>query len=163
MASVEILNRADGSVAWKVRFADESNRRTSKRFDSLAEAQAFRASKSSGVARRGPTPRTEAQVSRAIETNTRVDAAGCRVWMGSLTNAGYGSLVVTSRENIMRSPIAMGAINASKTHCPQGHEYTPENIYANGPKKTGRLCRTCQLSRRSRQRIARDAGYEVSA
>src|SRR5688500_16448937 len=30
---------------------------------------------------------------------------------------------VRQRENVMRSPIAPGAINAAKTHCPQGHEY----------------------------------------
>ena len=60
--------------------------------------------------------------------------------------------VVTQRENIMRSPIAIGAANAAKTHCPQGHEYTPENTYVQvGRGYTGRLCRTCQLSRNKRR------------
>lgn len=31
---------------------------------------------------------------------------------------------------------------ANKTHCPQGHEYTPENTYVNGGRRT---CRTCTL------------------
>ncbi len=53
---------------------------------------------------------------------------------------------VTARENIMRSPFAPAAINARKTHCPQGHEYTPENTYRQ--HHGGRLCRTCQLNRR---------------
>lgn len=37
------------------------------------------------------------------------------------------------------------AVNAGKTHCPQGHEYTPENTrvreYDDG--ETARFCRTC--------------------
>ena len=34
-----------------------------------------------------------------------------------------------------------GHPNARKTHCPQGHEYTPENTYAY--EAYGRRCRTC--------------------
>jgi hypothetical protein len=33
--------------------------------------------------------------------------------------------------------------NAAKTHCPQGHEYTPENTYV-VPKSGTRQCRTCR-------------------
>lgn len=54
--------------------------------------------------------------------------------------------LVTARENTMRSPIALAAVNARKSHCPQGHAYTPDNIYVS--RGTGRLCRTCQLARR---------------
>lgn len=56
---------------------------------------------------------------------------------------------VTPRENVMRSPVALAALNAAKTHCPQGHAYTPENTYHQ--KAGGRLCRTCQLSRPTRR------------
>lgn len=31
---------------------------------------------------------------------------------------------------------------AAKTHCPQGHEYTPENTYTK-PGRNSRMCRTC--------------------
>ena len=62
---------------------------------------------------------------------------------------------VTQRENVMRSPIAPGAINAAKTHCPQGHPYSPENTHWYTRKTpnqtTGRLCRTCQRNRASRK------------
>lgn len=52
---------------------------------------------------------------------------------------------VTQRENVMRSPIGPAALNARKTHCPQGHAYDEINTYwqSNG----GRLCRTCQRER----------------
>lgn len=33
-----------------------------------------------------------------------------------------------------------GLFGRSKTHCPHGHEYTPENTYV---YKNGRYCRTC--------------------
>jgi hypothetical protein len=37
--------------------------------------------------------------------------------------------------------------HALKTHCPQGHEYTPDNIYWTGPKKNRRNCKTCVRAR----------------
>lgn len=33
-------------------------------------------------------------------------------------------------------------LNTLKTHCPRGHEYTPENTYRQ-PVKAGRFCREC--------------------
>lgn len=48
---------------------------------------------------------------------------------------------VTHRENILRGESPQ-AINARKTHCPKGHEYTPENIRRQ--RNGGRLCRACQ-------------------
>lgn len=68
--------------------------------------------------------------------------------------------VVAQRENVLRSPIAPGAINAAKTHCPQGHEYSPENTYVQLPRKgrmtTGRLCKACVRARylRSREQVS---------
>lgn len=47
---------------------------------------------------------------------------------------------VTAAENIHRSPIAMAALNSRKTHCPQGHEYTPENTIKT---RNQRVCRAC--------------------
>jgi hypothetical protein len=35
--------------------------------------------------------------------------------------------------------------NASATHCPRGHEYTPENTYRT--TRGGRECRTCRRER----------------
>lgn len=46
---------------------------------------------------------------------------------------------VTHRENIRRG------YWANKTHCPHGHEYTPENTYRN--KRGNRFCRTCHRIR----------------
>ena len=64
------------------------------------------------------------------------------------TNLAYG----TPKENIADS-IATGrhpsCAEAAKTHCPVGHEYTPENTYVNNGK---RRCKECgrNLVRRRR-------------
>lgn len=49
---------------------------------------------------------------------------------------------VPCRVNLMRSPIALPAINASKTRCPVGHEYTPENTRIT--KAGTRECKQCR-------------------
>ena len=49
---------------------------------------------------------------------------------------------VTLQENLLRSPVSLAAINARKTHCPQGHSYNTENTYIT-PCSGGRSCRTC--------------------
>lgn len=53
---------------------------------------------------------------------------------------------VTQRENVLRGE-GTAAKNASKTHCPQGHEFSKENLYIN--PAGARCCREC---RRIRQR-----------
>jgi hypothetical protein len=55
---------------------------------------------------------------------------------------------VDQRSNVMRSPIALGAINAAKTHCAQGHPYDAGNTYVYArPGTTIRVCRTCSRAR----------------
>lgn len=60
---------------------------------------------------------------------------------------------VTKRRNLLLSP-TVNATNAAKTHCANGHEFTPENTYravARGHKH--RACRACkrEWARRSRR------------
>jgi hypothetical protein len=47
---------------------------------------------------------------------------------------------VTHRENLLESPTS-AAMNAAKTHCVKGHEYTPENTMVG--KEGWRQCRAC--------------------
>lgn len=60
---------------------------------------------------------------------------------------------VTGRENTLRSN-SVPAINARKTHCNNGHPYTPENtqvrVQAGG--RTWRRCRECQRATRNASR-----------
>lgn len=51
--------------------------------------------------------------------------------------------VVTHRENSLSSTSPM-ALNAAKTHCKRGHEFTPENTER---ATNGRACRTCRQTR----------------
>jgi hypothetical protein len=61
---------------------------------------------------------------------------------------------VTQTENILRGN-SPAAIHARKTHCINGHEFSPENTY-HRPDNGGRQCRTCisDRQRRSNQRSA---------
>lgn len=55
---------------------------------------------------------------------------------------------VTNRENSLRGT-SFAANNARKTHCPQGHEYTPQNTYL---LQGRRYCRACNRKDRRRQK-----------
>jgi hypothetical protein len=55
---------------------------------------------------------------------------------------------VTNAENVMRG-VSPHAVNARKTHCAQGHEFTPENTYMR-PK--GRSCKTCGIEQKELRR-----------
>jgi len=62
--------------------------------------------------------------------------------------------IVTAEENNARGG-SVSALNARKTHCKRGHEFTPDNLYTQYNKgKPGRMCRTCtrtyQNSRRNK-------------
>lgn len=61
---------------------------------------------------------------------------------------------VTMHENLMRSNAA-SAINARKTHCPQDHEYTPDNTYTSGGRRTCRICARDKQRRYLERKAAR--------
>jgi hypothetical protein len=56
---------------------------------------------------------------------------------------------VTHQENIRRG-VGPSAVNARKTHCIRGHEFTPENTYVDPRGK--RQCRHCMAIRDARRR-----------
>lgn len=66
------------------------------------------------------------------------------------SNLAYG----TSRENKLDSVQHGTHTNAGKTHCPQGHEYTPENTYRYPSRPNNRICRTCERERRQPRKAA---------
>lgn len=59
---------------------------------------------------------------------------------------------VTRGENIRRSTGITNS-NAAKTHCPQGHEYSPENTIIGKTPLGGdyRICATCRTDRERRR------------
>lgn len=79
------------------------------------------------------------------------DPANCRVG-----NLAYG----THRENELDKRTHGTHHNAVKTHCPQGHEYTPENTYIR-PGTTHRHCRTCRAEW-AKASVARRRAAETS-
>lgn len=68
----------------------------------------------------------------------------CRV--RACVNPGHLELV-THRVNMVRG-FGPHGINARKTHCIHGHEFTPENTYIR-PSTGHRYCRTCARNYRS--------------
>lgn len=59
--------------------------------------------------------------------------------------------VVTNQENLLRSPLTLASINARKTQCKWGHEFTPENTWPN-PNGLGRWCGVCRIIQMRSQR-----------
>jgi hypothetical protein len=53
--------------------------------------------------------------------------------------------VVTHRENLRRAPTQVTTVNATKTHCVDGHEFTEENTYTTPDGR--RQCRSCHRRR----------------
>jgi hypothetical protein len=68
--------------------------------------------------------------------------------------------LVTHHENLLRGNGPSGR-NARKTHCPQGHEYTPENTLLE-TKRGGRLGRRCRECTRALERARYAAKAEGS-
>lgn len=60
---------------------------------------------------------------------------------------------VTHQENIRRG--MAGAHWAAKTHCPQGHPYSGENLYVTPGEKRRRMCRECMRNRTATARAMR--------
>lgn len=59
-------------------------------------------------------------------------------------NPGH-TIPTTIKANTLRSPIALAALNARKTHCKHGHPFTPQNTYVWERRNGGvhRACRIC--------------------
>jgi hypothetical protein len=66
---------------------------------------------------------------------------------------------VTQRENNARSS-SPSAINAAKTHCKWGHEFTTENIYVPPRFPNSRYCRRC-IARRADEAAARRRSWSI--
>jgi hypothetical protein len=65
---------------------------------------------------------------------------------GDRTNNTASNLTWGTHSDNQLDQVAHGMhANASKTHCPQGHPYTPENTYVY-PGKPHRMCRTCRVN-----------------
>ena len=62
----------------------------------------------------------------------------------------------TQRENLLMGAATITAQNAAKTHCPQGHPYTGDNLRV---RNGGRFCRACQQA--SNQRRSRRTEMEI--
>lgn len=65
---------------------------------------------------------------------------GCH-WDGVPSNNYLSNLRWDTRESNMADMVRHGRGNVAVTHCPEDHEYTPENTYINPLGR--RVCRTC--------------------
>ena len=57
--------------------------------------------------------------------------------------------LVNEKTNTLENSNSTAYFNSLKTHCPKGHEYTPENIYMN---YGSRRCATCTKARTARDK-----------
>lgn len=84
-----------------------------------------------------------------------VNARGCRSRL--CCNVAHLE-PVTQHVNLLRGK-TLTAVNAAKTHCPRGHEYTAENLSAWARRHGGRVCIICvRLRTKQRQEERRRIG-----
>lgn len=62
--------------------------------------------------------------------------------------------VVTRRTNSIENSTSAAAINAAKTHCVHGHEFTEANTYIHGLTRHCRACRRAGVKRWAAKREA---------
>lgn len=62
---------------------------------------------------------------------------------------------VTHHVNIRRSPDTIPSLNAAKTHCPKGHEYTEANTQFENGRRRCATCRRAENRDRSARRRSR--------
>lgn len=83
------------------------------------------------------------------------------LWLGTaadnsrdMNNKGRGSM----------PPTFFGSAHhcGKKTHCPRGHEYTPDNTYLQ-TKKRGRMCKTCTKARAALRKAMQRASRGINA
>ena len=69
--------------------------------------------------------------------------------------------VVSFRENVLRGTQPT-AINAMKTHCSNGHEFTPENTKFYRNRHTHRICIKCSIEKSIRLKEQRRADRAIA-
>lgn len=78
----------------------------------------------------------------------RPEGMGCRHLDSNPENNHLSNLCWgTQTENMKDMTDAGRHHNQVRTHCPQGHEYTPENVYRIPSRPNARYCRACNRER----------------
>ena len=67
---------------------------------------------------------------------------------------------VSQRENVLRG-VGPAAVHFAKTHCKNGHEFSPGNTYVFKCTPTVRVCRACQLASNARYAAKRRSTKDV--
>lgn len=78
--------------------------------------------------------------------------SGCIEWTGSACVNPDHLEPVTQSENLLRAE-GVGKGNTRKTHCPQGHPYSGDNLYL-APSRPNRMCRACRRQSKMKGKAA---------
>lgn len=68
------------------------------------------------------------------------------------------------RDNVLRSSTSLASLNAKKTHCPQGHSYSPENTLIQNGRRHCRICkrdRSHAAALRKTEQCHADPGFKT--
>lgn len=134
----------------KIRATSTGQRHTPESIAKMSRQQ------KAAAAARGPMPAEQrAKISASLKSRTNAQGGGRASGDGE-----GGTRRAPGNPNIGKTRAAQ---QRAKTHCDQGHELTPDNIYWRGPDKKNRQCKKCARDRSAARYAAIKAAREAAA
>lgn len=162
VATTDLRFRLTTAITYRRRLKVAAGTRGTRRSGMREPTTSGNARRPRGSGRRRPVGATQSHVaSRRIEELSHVEPnTGCLIWRGPVDRDGYGRTRLGREQLAHRvaltlacGPIGPAQVNARKTHCKRGHEFTDQNTRHYRGERHCRACAATRVSVRSRMSV----------